>query len=161
MELLCDGDFRYTLQMERSGSRFAAHVLRLRRPPGDARLPRVAVRYDLPETFVSSADAHHAGLAIAERMVAGELRAFVPELKKRVKEYEVIASALYQLQDRKWEPALKITSRRPTNKGAQQEFNDEQTPLQRNLCPTPERARDYALEYGERLVLGAVPGLRI
>lgn len=161
MELPRDGDYRYTLVTQQTSRGVSGYVLRMKQPAGDPRLPRVAVRYDLPEHYAYAGEAYRAAVAVAERMAAGELHAFVPEVKKRIQEYDLYASALFQLQSNRWEPALRIRSRKPQNKGAEQDFNSEQSPLLHNGFPSPERAREYAVEYGERLVLKAVPGLRV
>jgi hypothetical protein len=161
MQLLQHEDHRFTLTLEGRAPHFTGYVLRFRQPQGEARRPRVGNRYDLPGTYQDSNQAFHAAMDAVHRMINGELRAMVSEVRKRVKEYDLYASALFQLERCAWEPALRIVSRRAANKGATQDFNEEQSPLQRNTTGNKDAARDFALWYGERLVLGAVPGLRI
>lgn len=161
MELLRDNDSRYTLQLVQRGPHLHAYILKMHQPVGDVRVPRIALRYDLIETFRSQREAYSTGLVLAKRMIDGELSAARSEVSKKVEEHKLIGSAVFQLATEKWEPTLRIVSRKKENKGAVQDLSTEQTPLQRNTFSTPERATEYALEHGERLVLGLVPGLRV
>jgi hypothetical protein len=161
MELLHHEGIRYTLHTERAGDKVRAFVVCTRQEPGEAMFPRIGARYDIAEVFTTPTDAFSSGLATARRLAAGELSPGQPEVKKSVGEYQLIASAAYQIETMRWEPTLRIKSKRATNKGAVQDLLDEQTPLQRNPCPTPARATEYALEHGEKLVLKLIPGLRV
>lgn len=138
-----------------------AYVLRLRQPIGEVRMPRTALRYDIPDTFKTQQEAFSIGLVVAKRIADGELSASKSEIEKKFRDYALHGSAVFQLATEQWEPTLRIVSRKKENKGATQDLSDEQTHLQRNPFPTPERASEYAIEFGERLVLGFVPGLKV
>ena len=161
MELLRSGDFHYTLHTESRDGVLRAYILKFRQPLGDARLPRTAERYDFVESFRDQQQAFSSALSVAHRMVAGDMSAAQPQLQKKLGDYKLVATAAFNIVAGKWEPVLRVISRRPANKGAEQTFNEPPSPLLTNLCPSAQRATDYALEYGERLVSGAVPGLRV
>jgi hypothetical protein len=161
MELLHDGEVRYTLHTERVGAALHAFVLSTRQPQGETLFPRIGDRYDLPGTFPSGTAAFRAAMEVASRLAAHEISSQRPDVKKVVGEYTIVASAAYQVEAEKWEPLLRIQSRRKVNKGAVQDFESEVSVLRRNLCPTAARATDFALEHGERMVRGLAPGLNV
>jgi hypothetical protein len=161
MELLHDGEVRYTMHSERVGEQWHAFVLCTRQPPGETNYPRLGERYDLTGRFANTTAAYREAVDAARRLAAGEISAGRPSIKRKIREYVVIASAAYHVEAGKWEPVLKIESRRRANRGAIQDFTSSPSILQRNLCPTSDRATDFALEHGERVVLGLVPGLSV
>ncbi len=161
MELFHDGEVRYTLQTERVGTALHAFVLSTRQPKGETLFPRLGDRYDLPGTFPHGVAAFRPAMEAARRLAAHEISSARPDVKKVVGEYAIFASASYQIEAGKWEPRLRIQSRRKGNIGAVQEFESETSVLSRNLCPTAARATDFALEHGERMVRGLTPGLKV
>lgn len=161
MDLLHHEGIRYTMHTEPSGQKLRVFVLCTHQEPGEMLFPRIGSRFDIRDEFATPTSAYAAALSVARRLVAGEISASSPEVKKKVGQYQLIASAAFQIDGRRWEPILKIKSKRPENKGAVQDLLDDQTSLQRNPCPTAARATEYAIEYGEKLVLKIVPGLKI
>jgi hypothetical protein len=121
----------------------------------------IGSRYDVAEEFLTPTAAYSYCVGIARKLAAGEISANRPEVKKRVGEYQLLASAAFQIESRKWEPILKIKSKRLANKGAIQDLLEGQSPLQHNPCPSAARATEYALEHGEKLALKLIPGLKV
>jgi hypothetical protein len=160
MELLLQDSISYILDTSRVDNKLHAYILCIVKNP-DKTLPRICNRYDLSETYTSLIAASRDALNIAKRLACNEISAVQPEVKKRVGEYELFASAIFQIESKKWEPLLKIKSLRAKNKGEIQDLLLEQTPLQRNACSTVMRATEFALEYGGKLIRGQVPGLKV
>ena len=161
MELIHHEGIRYTMHTEPKGQFVKAFILCTKQESGEATFPRIGSRYDLQEEFTSPVTAYPAALATARKLASGELSAAAAEVKKRVGQYQLIASAAFQIEGRRWEPILRIKSKRPENKGAVQDFLKEASPLPLNPFPTAARATEFALEYGELLALKISPGLKV
>lgn len=158
MELPRVGDHRYTVHRNDDGSVF---ILMLNQPPGVPSTPRFAKRYDLPGQFRSLIEAQPAALQALEKLERGELSFTQERMKKRVRDYELLASAEFTTASHRWIPGLVIKSLKPDNKGATQELRDEPPYVARNAFDTPSAAAKHALQLGERMVLGLIGGLRI
>lgn len=122
---------------------------------------RFAVRLDLPGTYRRMSDAAPDGFAIARRFFHGHFSPLGSEVVKVAKGYCIVASARFRIDCHLWEPTLLIRCERPQNKGAVQTFDGAQSPFISRTCETSELAANVALAYGERVVLGLVPGLRV
>lgn len=158
MELTRIADHRYTVHRSDEGT---VYVLRWNQPYGDATVPRYASRYDLPTPYRSAADAFEAAKTSVGQLERGELGFIRERLKKRVRDYEIVASAEFRTNAHRWQPVAKIVSHRETNKGAVQELGGHDSSLARNLFDSAPTAAKYALEVGERVVLGFIGGLHV
>lgn len=158
MELTRIGDHRYTIHRENDGN---VYVLRWKQPLGDATMPRFASRYNLPNTYAFIGDALSDGDICAHLLERGELSFIRERIKKRIREYEIIASAEFRTNALRWQPTAKIISHREINKGAVQELGGPESSLARNLFDSPSSATKYAIEIGERVVLGFIGGLHV
>lgn len=160
MELFRDGDYRHTLHVERSGGALTAYVLRIFQP-GDELPPRLSLRYNLNERFVSDREAAQAGLRAVQLISLGELTPVSETLKEKFREYRIHASAGFRTDQAGWEPILKIESLRTVNKGQIQEFSSGQSAFRLNPHNESSGAAKAALDYGRRMILGSIGGLRI
>jgi hypothetical protein len=122
---------------------------------------RFAVRLELAGTYHSRSTAAADGFAIARRFYQGRYSPIVMERVKTLNGYSIVGHARFRIDCHQWEPTLTIRSERPRNKGVVQTFDGGSSPFVQHTFPTARRAADYALVYGERLVLGLVAGLRI
>ena len=160
MELFRDGDYRHTLHVERSGSALTAYVLRIFQP-GEELPPRLSLRYNLNERFRTHQEVAQAGIRAVQLITAGELTPVSETLKEKFREYRIHASAGFRTDQAGWEPILKIESLRAVNKGAVQEFNSGTTALRLNPHIESSGAAKAALDYGRRMILGSIGGLRV
>jgi len=158
MELTRIANHRYTVHRSDDG---VAYILRWNQPYGDAAVPRFASRYDLPNSFRSVADAFVEAKASAEQLERGELSFIRERIKKRVRDYEIVASAEFRTNAHRWQPMARIISHRDKNNGAVQELGGPESSLAKNLFDSAPTAAKYALEIGERVVLGFVGGLHV
>jgi hypothetical protein len=78
----------------------------------------------------------------------------------RVKDYEVKGTARFRADIHEWEPWLEITNGVGRNKRGQR-FKELDSPFYSHTFALPEAAAQFAAWYGERMVLGALGGLRI
>jgi hypothetical protein len=163
MELPRSGDYRFTFHSSSLGEseRIRAYVLQIMQPVGEIQPPRLALRYDVPGEFRSKSEAYEEGLKVARRLASGELSPSFVRLKQEFREFTLIGSASFRLDFHQWEPVLELVSHRATNKGARQGFTDVQSPFQRNLFQDAESAAKFAIQYGERMIIGLVGGLTI
>jgi hypothetical protein len=127
----------------------------------DRALSRLAVRLDLPEPFRSRDAARNAAYEAARRYAAGQLSATRFEIKKRQGDYQLIGGAGFRPDVMKWEPTLTIRRNRGTGKGAAQTFEEQTSPFRFNVFNTRDVAAEFAIGYGERMLIGLVAGLRI
>lgn len=163
MELPRSDDYRFTFHTlaEGNAKRVRAYVLQIMQHLDEIKEPRFALKYEIPDQFQSKLEAYEEGLKVARRLASGELNPSSVRLKQKFREYLLIGSASFRLDSHQWEPVLELVSRRAANKGACQRFSDVQSPFQRNLFPDAERAAKFAIQYGERMVIGIVGGLSI
>ena len=122
---------------------------------------RFAVRLELPGTYHSRSAAAADGFAIARRFYHARYSPLATEGVKTLNRYRIVGHARFRIDCHQWEPTLTIRSERPSNKGVVQTFDGGSSPFVRHTFPTAQRATDYALAYGERIVLGLVAGLHI
>jgi len=161
MEILRDENYRYILEHKCSDNGYIGCVLRLHQPKEQQKPPRTADRYPLNHVFKEIRQLVSAANEVAQRASNGDLSLSYPASQRRVEKYVLHAFAVFNLEKGKWEGFLKIVSKKKENKGAVQLFDGKATPLQRNLFPSPERATEFAFQYGEELVRGLFPGLEI
>lgn len=162
MELPRYGDYRYTLHLDPAqGAPVTGYVLQVHHPEGQPKAQTLARRCNLRDTYRDKQDAYAAALKIVKAASEGEFHAISVRLKETFRGYELVGSCGFRHDVHKWQPTLEIISRRPENKGATQGFGDLQSPFDRNLYPHPEHAARFALEYGERMIVGLVSGLKI
>jgi hypothetical protein len=162
MELDRDGDYRHVLRLHQDSSgRYMGSICRFLQPVGEAEPPRYGSRFPVG-SYANRVEAFEDGRRIVRKIIAGETHPEVaPRQKQRHDEYLLIASATFRIFDLKWEPQLTIVSRRAENKGARQEFEDGATALKSNGGDTAQKAVQFALQLGERMILGFVPGLTV
>lgn len=158
MELPRSGDYRFTFHSSFVGNskKVRAYVLQILQPVAETQPPRNASKYDLPGEFRSKLEAYNEGVKVARRLALGELSPTFVRLKHKFREYAFFGSASFRLDCHQWEPALEIVSNRAANKGARQQFT-----FQSNLFLDADRAAQFALQCGERLVIGMIGGLTI
>ena len=122
---------------------------------------RFAVRLDLPGEYVDKRAAAADGFAIAHRFFRGKYTVSRFEQSKTVRQYHVAAHARFRIDCHAWEPLVTIRSERAQNKGVVQTFDGGDSPFVERTFRSPEAAARFGLDYGERVVLGLVGGLRI
>jgi hypothetical protein len=122
---------------------------------------RFAVRLELPGAYHGRSAAAADGFAIARRFYHGRYSPLATECVRTLNGYRMVGHARFRIDCHQWEPTLTIRSERPTNRGVVQTFDGGGSPFVQHTFPTAQRAADYALVYGERIVLGLVAGLRI
>jgi len=122
---------------------------------------RFAVRLELSGTYHSRSAAAADGFAIAEQFYHGRYCPLATESVKTLNGYRIVGHARFRIDCHQWEPTLTIRSERPSNKGVVQTFDGGSSPFVQHTFATAQRAADYALTYGERIVLGLIAGLRI
>lgn len=122
---------------------------------------RFAVRLELPGVYSSRAAAAADGFATARRFFHGRYSPLATERVRVLNGYRIVGHARFRIDCHQWEPTLTVRSERPGNKGVVQTFDGGGSPFVQHTFATAQRAADYALAYGERIVLGLVAGLRI
>lgn len=122
---------------------------------------RFAVRLELPGTYHSRSAAAADGFAIARRFCHGRYSPLTTERVRTFNGYRIVGHARFRIDCHQWEPTLTIRSERPSNNGVVQTFDGGSSPFVHHTFPSAGVAADYALAYGERIVLGLVAGLRI
>lgn len=98
---------------------------------------------------------------MARRFFHGKYSPMTTEAAKTVGAYRVAGQARFRIDCHQWEPTLLIRSERAGNKGAVQTFDGGSSPFVHHTFTTATLAANYALAYGERIVLGLVAGLRV
>jgi predicted phosphoadenosine phosphosulfate sulfurtransferase len=82
------------------------------------------------------------------------------ELSAKVRDYVVTGTARFRADIHEWEPWLEITAvRERTNH--RQRFDEHESPFYGHTFASRQAAAQFALWYGQRMVLGALRGLRI
>ncbi len=122
---------------------------------------RFAVRLDLPGRYCSLSAAAAEGFALARRFFHGRYSPLPTESAKSLGGYRVTGQARFRIDCHQWEPTLSIRSEHAGNKGVVQTFDGGNSPFVSRTFPTAVLAANYALAYGERVVLGLMAGLRI
>jgi hypothetical protein len=115
---------------------------------------------DLPGTYATRYDAQSDAAEITHRYFRGWFKPHSFELSATIKDYRVTATARFRADVHEWEPWLEIAVVREGKKQAQR-FAELESPFYDRTFPSPEAAAQFAMWYGQRMVLGAVRGLRI
>jgi hypothetical protein len=126
------------------------------------RLPRsrFVVRLDLPDTYASRSEAECAAADLTHRYFRGRIRLPAFELSAKIGDYLIMGTARFRADIREWEPWLEITAvREGTNH--RQRFEEHESPFYGHTFASRQAAAQFALWYGQRMVLGALRGLRI
>ncbi len=129
----------------------------------DRVISRLGTRLDLSEVFYSRNVARDAGYEAARRFAVGQLSPERVEIKKKVKDYQLIGGAGFRSDVMRWEPTLTVKRKREASKGGAltQTFDEINSPFRFNTFPTAASAAGFGLDYGEKMVLGMVAGLQI
>ena len=124
---------------------------------------RLALRFDLPGPYSRRSAVSDAAYEAARRFADGQLSPVRAEYRCTVRGYRLIGGAGFRVDNNQWEAVLTIKRKRAANAGgtATQKIEGANSSLRRNTFPTADRAAQFALEFGERMVIGAVPGLKI
>jgi hypothetical protein len=126
------------------------------------RIPRsrFVVRLDLPDTYASRSEAECAAADITHRYFRGRISLTSFELSAKIEDYLVTGTARFRADVHEWEPWLEITAvREGTNH--RQRFEEHESPFYSHTFASRQAAAQFALSYGQRMVLGALRGLRI
>lgn len=129
----------------------------------DRAISRLAQRLDLPDAYSTRSAARAAGYEAAHRFAVGQLSPDRVQLKRKVKDYQLIGGAAFRPDVMGWEATLVIKRKREASKGGTltQTFEEISSPFRFNYFPTADRAASFGLEYGERMIIGMVAGLKI
>lgn len=120
---------------------------------------RFVVRLDLPDTYATRSDAECAAADVTHRYFRGTTTLPSFELSARIGDYLVTGTARFRADVHEWEPSLEITAvRGGTN--YRQRFAEHESPFYGHTFASRQAAAQFALRYGQRMVLGALPGLR-
>lgn len=82
-------------------------------------------------------------------------------MKERRGDYQLIAGAGYRPDTQGWEGTLIIKRKSGPNKGAVQTFDENTSPFRFNSFDSADGAAKFAFDYGERMLLNLVSGLKI
>ncbi len=126
------------------------------------RIPRsrFVVRLDLPDSYATRVDAECAAADAIHRYFRGKLTLASFELSAKVGDYRVIGTARFRADIHEWEPWLEITGER-TAAVHRQAFTEHESPFYGRTFASRRAAAQFALQYGQRMVAGALPGLQI
>jgi hypothetical protein len=123
-------------------------------------LSRLSQRIDLHQSFRNKHDAREAAYEVAHRLFSGEISSDHLVLKKTVRDYQLIGGAAFRPDVMAWEATLTIRRKR-NGKRETQTFDEIQSPFRFNNFPTAAAAVEFGFQYGERMVLGHITGLKI
>jgi hypothetical protein len=115
----------------------------------------------IPGPLKSRAAVYEAGDKLYDRYLKGEISPPEHLEKAKLRGYEIIGSARFDVGKHEWEPTLELKKMEGLNKGQTQVISGTSTAFGRNLFPMEETAAKFALEAGKRMVLGLVSGLEI
>lgn len=121
---------------------------------------RFALRLDLPGTYLSRSDARRDAGDLLHRFFAGRFCPDAVVVALRVNDYDLKGSARFRADIHEWEPWLEITSGIGRKKRGQR-FKESDSPFYSHTFASRKSAANFATWYGERMVRGAVRGLRI
>ena len=75
--------------------------------------------------------------------------------------YKIIGTARFDTTKLQWEPSLEIKKIKEPNKGKTQSVTGAERAFSHNLFPLEETAAKFAVDTGNRMVLGLLNGLTI
>jgi hypothetical protein len=126
------------------------------------RIPRsrFVVRLDLPDTYASRSEAESDAVDVTHRYFRGKITLPSFELSAKIRDYLVTGTARFRADIHEWEPWLEITAVRE-GISHRQRFEEHESPFYGHTFASRQAAAQFALRYGQRMVLGALRGLRI
>ncbi|MCJ0764164.1 hypothetical protein [Variovorax terrae] len=142
-----------------AGARFVGFVVARRRGE-DGRYSRFAQRFDAPGLHASERAAKQAAEDLVLPISRGEVTVPAQYAQKKFEGYRLRAHALYDIGTMKWQGRLEIKKLEPPRQGDVQHVGGEGSPFAANQFAQRDRAIGFAIEHGERMVLGLVQGLK-
>jgi len=153
-------DWELVLEPPNAHGRSRAYVCVYPLPRPRTSRSRFVVRLDLPDTYASRSEAECAAMDVTHRYFRGRITIPSFELSAKVRDYLVTGTSRFRADIHEWEPWLEITAvREGTN--YRQRFEEHESPFYGHTFASRQAAAQFALWYGQRMVLGALRGLRI
>jgi len=123
------------------------------------RPPFFGTRIDIQGSYKSENELSSIAKKDFERYKKGELSTGRLNEKEKLNDYEIIGSAKFTISQLKWVAYLELKKIKEPNKGNVQIVEDGA--LMRNFYDSERRAARFALDYGKRMVIGHIRGLKI
>lgn len=120
---------------------------------------RLGWKVEVSGEYVNSWDLQTEALHTFSRFKAGEVKALTNEQSRKFRGYRLTGRVRYVVAEDGWEPVLEMKKLEEPYRGRKVVYQGGETPFPRNAQRTPERATLFAIEYGERLVMGLVGNL--
>ena len=153
--------FRLEAWVEGNGQRHLGYLaIRQTANPLEG-LSLYGTRLDIPGSFQSHRDLSAAADKLYARFLRGDISPPIVEHKEKYQGYRITGKVRFKVGELKWEPVLELKKMQEPNKGLRQTVSGIDTPFPRNLFDTPENAALFAFDYGKRMVMGLIQGLKI
>ncbi len=123
---------------------------------------RYGLKIPIPGVFNSGITLSHEGEKLYARYRKGAISIAPPHVEKmKCRGYKIIGTARFNTAKLQWEPSLEIKKIEEPNKGETQSVTGAERAFAHNLFSLEETAAKFAVETGNRMVLGLVNGLTI
>jgi hypothetical protein len=157
-DLLRASDLRTYVEPGPSGKFLGFVVARLRGE--DGQYSRYGQRFDAPGIHATDLQAKSAAEDLVLPISRGQITVPSNYLQEKFEGYRLRGHAVYDVGTMKWQARLEIKKLQPPRQGEMQHVAGEGSPFAVNQFVQRDRAIAFAIEYGKRMVLGLVQGLK-
>lgn len=126
----------------------------------DGQYSRYGQRFDAPGIYATDSQAKSAAEDLVLPISRGQITVTQHYLQEKFEGYRLRGHALYDVGTMKWQARLEIKKLQPPRQGEVQNISGEGSPFMVNQFIQRDRAIAFAIEYGKRMVLGLVQGLK-